>query len=185
MCLTNLAILRSFNFEIYWVQLEHLTWLWHYRIQLAGQKKKKSQMIQNIGIGMRLSLCDIFVKDIRHYFSIEAEQGMEHASSEGSQVDRVGQPGKTADDTSTETQQTVKYVDLVRNVHTVLFVKTFGTWSCGGTVWRCFWPARGKANHKLSPRSLPTWLLSAGWHLHSGLEKTVSSNTELVGEDTW
>lgn len=80
-------------------------------------------MIQNIGIGMRLSLCDIFVKDIRHYFPIEAEQGMEHASSEGSQVDRVGQPGKTADDTSTETQQTVKYVDLVRNVHTVSFCK--------------------------------------------------------------
>lgn len=61
-------------------------------------------MIQKIGIGMRLSLCDIFVKDIRHYFSIEAEQGMEHASSEGSQVDRVGQPGKTADDTSTNSE---------------------------------------------------------------------------------
>lgn len=66
---------------------------------------------------MRLSLCDIFVKDIRHYFSVEAEQGMEHASCKGSQVDRVGQPGKTADDTSTETQQTVKYVDLVRSMH--------------------------------------------------------------------
>lgn len=57
---------------------------------------------------------------------------------------------------------------------------TFGTWPCGGTVWRCFWPDTGKANRMLSPRSLPTWLLSAGWQLHSMPEKTVSSNTELV-----
>lgn len=39
-------------------------------------------------------MCAIFVKDIRHYFSIEAEQGMEQASYEGPQVDRVGHPGR-------------------------------------------------------------------------------------------
>lgn len=39
-------------------------------------------------------MCAICVKDIRHYFSIEAEQGMEQASYEGPQVDRVGQPGR-------------------------------------------------------------------------------------------
>lgn len=38
-----------------------------------------------------------FIKDIKHYFPIEAEQRMEQASYEGSQVDWVGQPGMKMD----------------------------------------------------------------------------------------
>lgn len=42
-------------------------------------------------------ILNILVKDNRHYFSIEAQQGMEQASYEGSQVDWIGQPGTKTD----------------------------------------------------------------------------------------
>lgn len=45
---------------------------------------------------------------------------MEQASHEGSQIDRVGQPGRKADDISKETQQTGKYVDILIKTHTVI-----------------------------------------------------------------
>lgn len=48
-------------------------------------KGKKKGIFPVFFMGRRLN-----VKDIRHYSSIEAEQGMDYAGYEGSQVDWVG-----------------------------------------------------------------------------------------------
>lgn len=53
-----------------------------------SQRVKKNSYLPKF-LDRKLNVLFLF-KDIRQYFSIEAEQGMEQAGYEGSQVDRVG-----------------------------------------------------------------------------------------------
>lgn len=59
-------------------------------------------------------------KDIGNYSSIEAEQRMKQTSYEGSQVDRVWQPGRKVKGSSSNL--------VTFHNRQILFVKTFGMW---------------------------------------------------------